>query len=53
MDGSTGTNGLEQAKVFNEKFGLTGLVVTKLDGSSKAGAGRDLSGVDFPLLLDW
>ena len=37
VDGSTGTNGLEQAKVFNEKFGLTGLVVTKLDGSSKGG----------------
>ena len=37
VDGSTGTNGLEQAKVFNEKFGLTGLVVTKLDGTSKGG----------------
>ena len=37
VDGSTGVNGLEQAKVFNEKFGLTGLVVTKLDGSSKGG----------------
>ena len=37
VDGSTGMNALEQAKVFNEKFGLTGLVVTKLDGSSKGG----------------
>ena len=37
VDGSTGTNGLEQAKVFHEKFGLTGLVITKLDGSSKGG----------------
>lgn len=37
VDGSTGTNGLEQAKVFNRKFGLTGLVVTKLDGTSKGG----------------
>ena len=37
IDGSTGTNGLEQAKVFNQKFGLTGLVVTKLDGTSKGG----------------
>lgn len=37
VDGSTGRNGLEQAKVFNVKFGLTGLVVTKLDGSSKGG----------------
>ena len=38
MDGSTGINGLSQAKVFHEKFGLTGLVVTKLDGTSKGGA---------------
>lgn len=38
IDGSTGTNVIEQAKVFHEKFGLTGLVVTKLDGSSKGGA---------------
>jgi len=38
MDGSTGVNGLSQAKVFHEKFGLTGLVVTKLDGTSKGGA---------------
>jgi fused signal recognition particle receptor len=29
---------IEQARVFHEKFGLTGLVVTKLDGSSKGGA---------------
>jgi len=38
IDGSTGTNGLEQAKVFHQKFGLTGLVVTKLDGTAKGGA---------------
>ena len=38
VDGSTGTNGLSQAKVFHQKFGLTGLVVTKLDGTSKGGA---------------
>ena len=38
IDGSTGTNVVEQANVFHEKFGLTGLVVTKLDGSSKGGA---------------
>jgi len=38
VDGSTGTNGLSQARIFHEKFGLTGLVVTKLDGTSKGGA---------------
>lgn len=37
VDGSTGTNGLEQAKAFHEKFGLTGVVVTKLDGTAKGG----------------
>ncbi len=38
IDGSTGTNAIEQARVFHEKFGLDGLVVTKLDGTSKGGA---------------
>ena len=38
IDGSTGTNVLEQAKAFHEKFGLTGVVVTKLDGTGKGGA---------------
>ena len=38
IDGSTGTNGLSQAKLFHQKFGLTGLVVTKLDGTAKGGA---------------
>jgi len=38
VDGSTGVNAVEQARVFHEKFGLSGLVVTKLDGTSKGGA---------------
>lgn len=38
VDGSLGSNSIEQAKVFHEKFGLTGLVVTKLDGTSRGGA---------------
>lgn len=38
VDGSLGTNSIEQAKVFHESFGLTGLVVTKLDGTSRGGA---------------
>lgn len=38
VDGSLGTNSIEQAKLFHESIGLTGLVVTKLDGSSKGGA---------------
>ncbi len=38
VDGSLGTNSIEQAKLFHEAIGLTGLIVTKLDGSSKGGA---------------
>ncbi|MGH8020918.1 MAG: signal recognition particle-docking protein FtsY [Opitutaceae bacterium] len=38
VDGSLGTNSLEQARVFHREFGLDGLVVTKLDGTSKGGA---------------
>ncbi len=38
VDGSLGTNSIEQAKAFHQSFGLTGLVVTKLDGTSRGGA---------------
>lgn len=38
MDGSLGTNSITQAKLFHEAVGLTGIVVTKLDGTSKGGA---------------
>jgi fused signal recognition particle receptor len=37
IDGTTGQNGLNQAKVFNEVTELTGFVVTKLDGTAKGG----------------
>jgi fused signal recognition particle receptor len=37
-DGSIGANSLEQARVFHKEFGLNGIVVTKLDGTSKGGA---------------
>jgi fused signal recognition particle receptor len=37
VDGSTGQNALSQAKEFNEAVDLTGLVVTKLDGTPKGG----------------
>ncbi len=37
LDAVTGQNGLEQAKKFNETAGLTGVIVTKLDGTSKGG----------------
>lgn len=37
LDGTTGQNGIIQAKSFAEKVNLTGIVVTKLDGSTKGG----------------
>ena len=46
VDGATGQNGLSQAKIFSESSGVTGLVVTKLDGTAKGGVlvpiGREL-----------
>lgn len=37
VDGTTGQNGLMQARQFHEALGLTGLVLTKLDGTAKGG----------------
>ncbi|GHA79649.1 hypothetical protein GCM10009007_20760 [Formosimonas limnophila] len=37
LDGSIGQNALMQVKAFDEAVGLTGLIVTKLDGSAKGG----------------
>lgn len=37
LDATTGQNALQQAKLFDEKSGLTGLVLTKLDGTAKGG----------------
>ncbi|CAG7603404.1 Signal recognition particle receptor FtsY [Paenibacillus solanacearum] len=37
LDATTGQNALMQAKLFDEKSGLTGLVLTKLDGTAKGG----------------
>lgn len=37
LDATTGQNGLSQAKVFNEAVELTGVVLTKLDGTAKGG----------------
>ena len=37
LDATTGQNGLQQAKEFREVAGLTGIVLTKLDGTAKGG----------------
>ncbi len=38
LDASTGQNAIAQAKAFGESAGVTGIILTKLDGSSKGGA---------------
>ena len=38
VDGSLGSNSIEQARVFHKSFPLTGLIVTKLDGTSRGGS---------------
>jgi len=37
LDATTGQNGLEQARRFTESSGVTGIVLTKLDGTAKGG----------------
>jgi fused signal recognition particle receptor len=37
LDATTGQNGLQQARVFSEVVKVTGIVLTKLDGSAKGG----------------
>ena len=37
LDATTGRNGMEQAKVFAQAIGITGVVLSKLDGSAKGG----------------
>ena len=53
LDGSTGSNGLAQARAFTEAVGVTGAVITKLDGTAKGGVAiaveRDL-GIPIKLI---
>ena len=37
VDATTGQNGVQQAKLFKEAAGVTGVALTKLDGSAKGG----------------
>ncbi len=39
IDATTGQNGLSQAKVFTDKIGVDGVILAKLDGSSRGGVG--------------
>ncbi|KQR85770.1 signal recognition particle-docking protein FtsY [Microbacterium sp. Leaf179] len=53
LDATTGQNGLMQAQAFLDSAGVTGLVLTKLDGSAKGGfvlAVQELTGIPVKLL---
>ena len=53
LDATTGSNAVEQAKYFNEVVSLTGIVLTKLDGTAKGGvtlAVKDVTGIPIKLV---
>jgi fused signal recognition particle receptor len=37
LDATTGQNAIVQAKMFNDEIGVTGIILTKLDGTAKGG----------------
>jgi len=50
IDATTGQNGITQAKIFTEAVDVTGLIVTKLDGSARGGVALAIeSGLDIPI----
>ncbi len=50
IDGTTGQNGLIQAKLFGESVEVTGLIVTKLDGSARGGVALAIEDeLDLPI----
>jgi len=50
IDATTGQNGLAQAKVFSEAVDVTGLILTKLDGSARGGVALAIeSALDIPI----
>lgn len=50
IDGTTGQNGLAQAKIFSEAVDVTGIIVTKLDGSARGGVALAIeNALDIPI----
>jgi fused signal recognition particle receptor len=50
IDGTTGQNGLTQAKIFSEAVAVTGIIVTKLDGTARGGIALAIeSALDIPI----
>jgi fused signal recognition particle receptor len=52
LDATTGQNAVQQAKIFNESADITGIVLTKLDGTAKGGIVISVkSGLNIPVKL--
>jgi len=50
VDATTGQNGLAQARVFSESVDVTGIILTKLDGSARGGIALSIeSALDIPI----
>lgn len=50
IDATTGQNGITQAKIFTESVDVTGLIITKLDGSARGGVALAIeSALDIPI----
>jgi fused signal recognition particle receptor len=50
IDATTGQNAIAQAKVFTESVNVTGLIVTKLDGSARGGVALAIeNALDIPI----
>ena len=50
IDATTGQNGLQQAKIFTEAVNVTGIILTKLDGSARGGIALAIeSALDIPI----
>ncbi|CAB4922022.1 unannotated protein [freshwater metagenome] len=50
IDATTGQNGLQQAKIFAEAVNVTGIILTKLDGSARGGIALAIEdGLDIPI----
>ena len=52
IDATTGQNGLQQAKIFTESVEVTGIVLTKLDGSAKGGVALAIE-AEFGIPIKW
>jgi fused signal recognition particle receptor len=52
IDATTGQNGLQQAKIFTESVSVTGIILTKLDGSAKGGVALAIE-ADLGIPIKW